>query len=146
LKVCIDGTDLIRYAHKSCHEKNNWHLIVTELLTACAGNTTSTTPANPTAVPPQLALARTKIKHIVIIMQENRSFDHYFGTYPGTDGILMQNGVPTACANDPITGQCIKPFHDSNDINYGGPHGADSAVRDTNGGKMVLLLYRGVAN
>ena len=29
-----------------------------------------------------------KIKHIIMIMQENRSFDTYFGTYPGADGIL----------------------------------------------------------
>jgi len=29
--------------------------------------------------PPDLATARAKIKHIVIIMQENRSFDEYFG-------------------------------------------------------------------
>ena len=26
------------------------------------------------------------IKHIVVIMQENRSFDNYFGTYPGANG------------------------------------------------------------
>src|SRR4029077_17351841 len=24
-----------------------------------------------------------KIKHVIVIMQENRSFDSYFGTYPG---------------------------------------------------------------
>ena len=24
-----------------------------------------------------------KIKHVIIVMQENRSFDSYFGTYPG---------------------------------------------------------------
>ena len=23
-----------------------------------------------------------KIKHVVVVMQENRSFDHYFGTFP----------------------------------------------------------------
>src|SRR4029453_2545164 len=28
-----------------------------------------------------------KIKHVVVIMQENRSFDSYFGTFPGADGI-----------------------------------------------------------
>ena len=28
-----------------------------------------------------------KIKHIIVIEQENRSFDSYFGTYPGADGI-----------------------------------------------------------
>ena len=30
-----------------------------------------------------------KIQHVIIIMQENRSFDNYFGTYPGADGIPM---------------------------------------------------------
>ena len=28
-----------------------------------------------------------KIKHVIIVMQENRSFDTYFGTFPGADGI-----------------------------------------------------------
>jgi phospholipase C len=123
-------------------------LISTMILVACTENSTpliSTTStdvptqiisANPTGIPSQVALARAKIKHIVIIMQENRSFDHYFGTYPGADGVPMQNGVPTVCANDPITKQCIPTFHDSSDINYGGPHGADSAAMDINNGKM----------
>jgi phospholipase C len=83
-----------------------------------------------------LPTARARIKHIIIIMQENRSFDHYFGTYPGADGIPMQNGVPTVCINDPATGQCVKPYHDANDINYGGPHAAAAAVQDIDGGKM----------
>src|SRR5579864_6157805 len=77
-----------------------------------------------------------KIKHIVIIMQENRSFDSYFGTFPGADGIPMKNGVPTVCVNDPKSGQCIKPFHDPRDINQGGPHGAANAAKDIDAGKM----------
>jgi phospholipase C len=28
----------------------------------------------------------SSIKHIVVIMQENRSFDSYFGTFPGAAG------------------------------------------------------------
>ena len=111
-------------------------LVVAMILTACTQDVIVTVPPNSTAIPPQLALARERIKHIVIIMQENRSFDHYFGTYPGADGIPMQNGIPTVCANDPVTGQCIKPFHDSSDINYGGPHGWTAATKDVNGGKM----------
>ncbi|HEY7834734.1 MAG TPA: alkaline phosphatase family protein, partial [Ktedonobacterales bacterium] len=78
----------------------------------------------------------SKIKHIIVIMQENRSFDTYFGTYPGADGIPMQNGVPSVCENDPATGQCVKPYHDTADLNYGGPHGAPNATADINGGKM----------
>jgi len=40
------------------------------------------------------------IEHIVILMQENRSFDHYFGTMPGVRGfadpaaIRLPNGAP----------------------------------------------------
>ena len=80
-----------------------------------------------------LDAARKKIQHVVVIMQENRSFDHYFGTYPGADGIPMQDGVPTVCVPDPHTEKCVKPFHDSNDKNIGGPHGAVDATADING-------------
>jgi phospholipase C len=77
-----------------------------------------------------------KIQHIVIIMQENRSFDHYFGTFPGADGIPMVNGVPTVCVNDPVSGICVRPFHDAIDKNNGGPHGQSNSTADVNGGKM----------
>jgi phospholipase C len=77
-----------------------------------------------------------KIKHIVIIMQENRSFDSYFGTFPGADGIPTQKGVPTVCVPDPATKTCVKPYHDSSDKNSGGPHGQTNATADIDGGKM----------
>ena len=91
--------------------------------------------ANP-AVTGTLTAAREKIKHIVIIMQENRSFDSYFGTYPGADGIPASNGKFTVCVNDPATGNCVYPFHDPADKNQGGPHGAAFAAADIDGGKM----------
>ncbi len=87
-------------------------------------------------VSPALAAARARIKHVVIIMQENRSFDSYFGTYPGADGIPVKDGKFTVCAPDPATGACVYPFHDSADLNSGGPHFAGSAVGDIDGGKM----------
>lgn len=89
-----------------------------------------------TAVPPDLATAREKIKHVVIIMQENRSFDSYFGTYPGADGLAVQNGKFTVCVKDPAKGTCVYPFHDPNDKDFGGPHSAINASADINGGKM----------
>jgi phospholipase C len=76
-----------------------------------------------------------KIKHVIIIMQENRSFDSYFGTYPGADGIPMKNGQPTVCVPNP-RGTCTRPYHDTADINGGGPHGEVNAVADIDGGKM----------
>ncbi len=73
-----------------------------------------------------------KIKHVVIIMQENRSFDQYFGTFPGADGIPGLGGNPgtVPCVPDTVNGGCVKPFHDTNDKNFGGPHGAANATAD----------------
>jgi phospholipase C len=137
--------------------------LIVSILSACSsvtsgspGQPTSKTNINPaiptsqpgggsTSVAVDLAAARLNIKHVVIIMQENRSFDEYFGTFPGADGIPMQNGVPTVCSPDPDSNECVKPYHDPNDINAGGPHAAASAVTDINGGKMdgFVTAYRG---
>ncbi len=76
------------------------------------------------------------IQHVVIIMQENRSFDSYFGTFPGADGIPMQNGVPSVCVPNPDTGGCVAPYHDTNDRNAGGPHGEGNARADIDAGRM----------
>jgi phospholipase C len=77
-----------------------------------------------------------KIKHVIIIMQENRSFDSYFGTFPGADGIPMRGGEPQVCVPDPQAKTCVRPYHDPNDQNSGGPHGAKAADIDIDGGKM----------
>ncbi|MGA2036749.1 MAG: alkaline phosphatase family protein [Acidimicrobiales bacterium] len=76
-----------------------------------------------------------KIKHVIIIVQENRSFDSYFGTFPGSDGIPMQDGAPSVCISNPLGG-CGTPYHDSADRNGGGPHGAAAAAADVDHGKM----------
>jgi phospholipase C len=70
------------------------------------------------------------IQHVVMIMQENRSFDSYFGTYPGA------NGIPgSTCIPDPFNGGCVAPYHNANDLNFGGPHGMAAQRSDVNGGK-----------
>ncbi|HEY7828351.1 MAG TPA: alkaline phosphatase family protein, partial [Candidatus Limnocylindrales bacterium] len=77
-----------------------------------------------------------KIKHVVIIMQENRSFDTYFGTFPGANGISMANGQPSVCLPDPANGGCVRPYHDNRDRTAGGPHGEADAIADAAGGRM----------
>jgi phospholipase C len=76
-----------------------------------------------------------KIRHVVIIMQENRSFDSYFGTYPGADGI-PGGANPTVCVPDPAVGQCIYPYHDRSFTDHGGPHRDVDSTADVNGGAM----------
>ena len=79
-----------------------------------------------------------KIRHVVIIMQENRSFDSYFGTYPGADGIpgLAGNPGTLPCVPDPDRKTCESPFHDATDRDAGGPHGHQTALSDIAGGEM----------
>ncbi|MDQ6697788.1 MAG: alkaline phosphatase family protein [Actinomycetota bacterium] len=80
-----------------------------------------------------------KIQHIVVIMQENRSFDEYFGTYPGADGIPRVNGRFTVCMPNP-GGPCVAPFHNPRDRNLGGPHTNISYRQDLNGGALDGFL------
>jgi phospholipase C len=77
-----------------------------------------------------------KIKHVIVIMQENRSFDQYFGTYPGADGIPLRNGVPTVCAPDPVLKKCVPPYETHVDGGVEGPHDYKAAVTDIDSGKM----------
>jgi phospholipase C len=87
-------------------------------------------PAGATAARPHLTGIH-KIQHIVVIMQENRSFDSYFGTYPGADGIPKH-----VCVPDPLHGGCRHPYHDHRAVNFGGPHDHRDAVKDVNAGVM----------
>src|SRR5216683_5685430 len=86
------------------------------------GTAAAVTAALPVQRSPGLTAATTaaaqgihKIKHVIIIMQENRSFDNYFGTFPGADGIPMRDGVPTVCVPDPAARTCVKPSPDHAD-------------------------------
>ena len=82
-----------------------------------------------------------KIRHVVVIMQENRSFDSYFGTFPGARGIPMRNGQAQVCVPDAQAHLCRRPFHDPRDVNGGGPHGAGAARADVAHGRMDGFIY-----
>jgi len=75
------------------------------------------------------------IQHVFIIFQENRSFDSYFGTYPGADGIPVLPDGGFGCLPT-VDGGCARIFHDRSDVNAGGPHGAPSAIADIADGGM----------
>src|SRR5476649_2147996 len=61
--------------------------------TAVVGSALALTlPAAASAVQPTppTSSTTTPIKHVVVIFQENVSFDHYFGTYPGASNTSGQ--------------------------------------------------------
>jgi phospholipase C len=105
--------------------------LLTVGLVACAPGSVATTSssARPSA-------GIHKIQHVIVIMQENRSFDSYFGTFPGVDGLTVTNGKVTNCVPDPRGGGQACSFHDPVAVNVGGPHGQNNAIADINGGAM----------
>jgi phospholipase C len=123
-------------------------LVAGALMTvACVGadapassGTGATTPAGstaPFATPTPIPEGLDRIDHLIFIVQENRSFDHYFGTFPGADGIdFRADDTPTACIPDPILGHCSRPYHARTEDQEGGPHDEPAAIVDINGGAM----------
>ena len=57
--------------------------------TGTAGAAIETVPTNETHISNarKLDLLRKNVKYVFVLFQENRSFDHYFGTYPGANGL-----------------------------------------------------------
>ena len=83
----------------------------------------------------------TPLEHLVVLMQENHSFDNYFGTYPGADGIPDGVCMPL----DPVSssGDCIEPFHiGDNDVEIADPdHSLTTHENQFNGGAMDGFVY-----
>jgi phospholipase C len=77
------------------------------------GETTATPPrtaaqgASASPAKAQFMQGVNKINHIIWIIQENHSFDNYFGTFPGADGF-----PPSSCEPKlPSSHDCVAPFH-----------------------------------
>lgn len=64
----------------------------------------SRTPAaTHNAAPGELAkLVQKKIRYVFVIYQENRSFDSYFGTFPGADGLFSRDAADTPGFDQPL--------------------------------------------
>ena len=95
-------------------------------------------PASPGS-PLSLGKPNTPIQHIVVLMQENHTFDNYFGTYPGADGIPTGVCMPIDPAN-PGAG-CIQPHHLTSHRTIDLNHGSDVAALVENGGNWNNFVF-----
>ena len=87
------------------------------------------------AIDPDIGI--NNITHVIVVMQENRSFDHYFGTFPGADGFPRDaKGQISVCIPDPQAHRCWQPYHDTNLFDRGGPHGQIGSRISEDGGRM----------
>ena len=110
---------------------------------ASAEPTPSSSPASAPTTAEQVAPAAEDpvgiehLDHLVFIVQENRSFDHYFGTYPGADGLPRDDqGKISVCIPNPYLGRCARAYRTEAQRAWGGPHGEKDARVDINDGKM----------
>jgi phospholipase C len=72
---------------------------------SCAGGAPSSLPGG--LLPEQRTGGGTPIKHVVIVIQENRSFDNFFATFPGADGATVGKA---AAMPGSIAQSCPKPI------------------------------------
>lgn len=89
------------------------------------------------------------VRHVVILMQENRSFDHYFGTLPGVRGFADPHPAPTRAGTvmTQTDGQArCRPYDlqaevpSDKPVGYITPHTWDDSQRAWNDGRMDQWL------
>jgi phospholipase C len=127
--------------NRSVIGNNPNRLVVGEVLTLVPGHVRQRPKS--TLAGPQLShsgpvainvQAAAHIKHVFVIMQENHTFDNYFGTFPGADGLSPGLSVPV----DPSvkSGIVAEPYHlpalRTQDLD----HGEISARTAFNSGRM----------
>lgn len=94
-------------------------------------------------------LIRRRIKYVFVIYQENRSFDSYFGTFPGADGLYSRPKAETPGFEQPLTATdgkdaTIRPFRigpeqfaaDTDDVDHS--HTSIVAKLDIQNGKPLM--------
>jgi phospholipase C len=82
---------------------------------------------------------KTPIQHLVVLMQENHTFDNYFGTYPGADGIPAGTKMPVN-PNDLSAGY-IGSWHLGTFATTDLSHSAATFRDQYNNGKMDSFIY-----
>jgi phospholipase C len=106
---------------------------------AAAGAFVATLGATPAlAVPSQARSTSTKtpIKHFITLMQENHTYDNYFGRYPRGDGIPAGTCIPVH--PEKPKGPCVEPFHigEKGVVPRDLDHSGETYLRQLNGGRM----------
>src|SRR3954453_13858815 len=110
--------------------------MTTRLLASVAAFVVLLLPASTgAAAAPDASPTATPIKHFVMLMQDNHSFDNYFGTYPGADGIPPGVCQRVNLARSSSKG-CVSPFHLSDAPAEDLSQGAGIQKRQYDGGKM----------
>ena len=130
-----------------CHPKSLWAIPAAALTFGSAAHAAPpavrpdpavarhTVHSEPKLTPAQtLTLLRAHVKYVFVLYQENRSFDSYFGTFPGADGLFSQPanqtpGFTQSLINVDGTAATVHPFRigpkeyasDTDDVDHSHP-------------------------
>src|SRR5579859_5213605 len=99
----------------------------TGILMALGGTTPSANAQSAPTASVTGVLPASVIKHIIFFIKENRTFDDYFGTYPGA------NGATTAIDSN---GATVPLKHQTDSIPYDIDHSSQGAIMAYDNGKM----------
>ncbi len=98
-------------------------------------------PAAPQIDPALLALVRSKIKHVFVIYQENRSYDSYFGSFPGSENLGTTFAQTQGFRQyDPLGNQWVTPFRITSADTADADHSRPSLITKSDGGRMDLFV------
>lgn len=101
-----------------------------------AGSGIIETETKPALMPENAAI--TALDHIIVVLQENHTFDNYFGSYPGANGTTGKN---ICIPEDRISKNCVSPYHDTDLTPLDMNHNWKSAHEDYNNGLMDGFVY-----
>ena len=77
------------------------------------------------------------IDHIIVLYEENRTFDNYFGTYPGANGLNKDIALPVA----PSSNVKVSPFHLLSPTTPDLSHAHSTALKAYDKGAMDGFVY-----
>src|SRR3981189_3560965 len=120
---------LIEMTIRKVHPMPSFALVLAIVFSALFFSTACSKSAEPSVLhtPAVNGEGFAKIQHIIFIIKENRSFDSYFGSFPGADGAI--SGRTSNGTLIPLT-----PTPDRLPFDLG--HRSEEAIRAIDGGKM----------
>jgi len=121
----VPDTDAARAHFRQMHER---------AIKEAQARVTGLRPEPPLSYEQLVSLVQQKIKYVFVLYQENRSFDSYFGTFPGANGLFSQlstntPGFTQAITNTDGTTGTVSPFRigptqyaaDTDDVDHSHP-------------------------
>ena len=88
-----------------------------------------------------IAALRARVKHVFVIYQENRSFDSYFGTFPGANNLASPGAQSHGFKQyDAIGKQWVTPFRITASDTADADHSRRSLITKADGGRMDMYV------